>query len=225
MEFLAESLTLALQVLIPNLDEDVLVRTTEDIIARYEEPWRHYHSLPHVVALLRVLHERVSAEQFESMGEQSVACLILMCVYHDIIYVPGAKGNEELSALYLRSLAQENDISLEKLAPALRGVAASKNHFVRSRELSRAEHLFLDADLSILATADWIRYQEYVNDVCSEYETVGVEVKAFFEGRKAFLRAALESGTPFFHTTEFAHMNDLAFRNMTRELQVHEEEG
>ena len=227
MEFLTKSMTLALSVLIPNIDEDEVLDVIVDVISRYEEPWRHYHSLPHVVAILRALEENVGSEAFEKMGELEVARLILMCVYHDIIYVPGAKVNELLSAQYLQCFAIDNEIPLEQVMPIIRAIKASANHFVRAAELSATEHLFLDADLSILAHPVWETYATYVGDVCSEYEAVGVSSEVFFEGRKAFLRSALEGGTGgrFFHSKEFDHMNVLAMANITHELREYEDEG
>jgi predicted metal-dependent HD superfamily phosphohydrolase len=226
MEFLVQSATLALTVFIPGIDEDEVMDVLTDIILRYEEPWRHYHSLPHVVAILRELSRVIDSEAFDRMGELEVARLILMCLYHDIIYVPGAKSNEILSAQYVKHFAIENHIPLEKVAPVIRGITASANHFVRGETLSATEHLFLDADLSILAASDWGTYTAYVGDVCSEYEAVGVTAEQFFKGRITFLRSALEnsSGAKFFHAHEFDHMNGPAEANIRRELEMHEEE-
>lgn len=224
MEFLVQSATLAFTALIPGIDEDEVTGFLTDIINRYEEPWRHYHSLPHVVAILRELALNIGGEAFERMGELEVARLILMCLYHDIIYVPGAKSNEILSAQYVKHIAVENHIPLEKVAPVIRGITASGNHFVRDGALSLTEHLFLDADLSILASPDWGTYTAYVGDVCSEYEGVGVTAEQFFEGRKTFLRGALDGGgAKFFHTREFDHMNGPAAANIRHELAMHEE--
>ncbi|CAB3965984.1 MULTISPECIES: hypothetical protein [Burkholderia] len=70
-----------------------------DTLARsYAEPARHYHTLAHVRRCLR--HVDLARDW---IPEPDVVELALW--FHDVIYVPGAKNNEQHSADWFRHLA------------------------------------------------------------------------------------------------------------------------
>ncbi|VWD35725.1 hypothetical protein BLA18110_06482 [Burkholderia lata] len=64
----------------------------------YSEPMRHYHTLVHVRRCLRQVDLARSA-----IPDPDVVELALW--FHDVIYVPGAKNNEQRSADWFRHLA------------------------------------------------------------------------------------------------------------------------
>ena len=63
----------------------------QQLIASYSEPQRFYHTLTHIEHCLKLI-EKISSEL------QSPEALELAIWYHDVIYRPGAKDNEQLSA-------------------------------------------------------------------------------------------------------------------------------
>src|SRR5918912_1569268 len=67
--------------------------TFADLAGRYREPWRYYHTLDHVAAVL---------EEVRSLrgGAPEVPALLLAAWFHDAVYDPRAGDNEERSAAY-----------------------------------------------------------------------------------------------------------------------------
>ncbi|MSO98660.1 MAG: hypothetical protein EXR11_10655 [Rhodospirillaceae bacterium] len=65
------------------------------ILAAYAQTQRHYHTWAHILAVL-------SAADAVTTHVQTPRGFYLACVYHDIVYEPGAKNNEALSAARLR---------------------------------------------------------------------------------------------------------------------------
>lgn len=68
----------------------------EDILSRYDEPWRFYHTREHLYQMFDVAR----AHRLMLSPEQKLAIL-----FHDLVYVPGAKPgmNESQSAVLARS--------------------------------------------------------------------------------------------------------------------------
>ncbi len=71
------------------IDENATIH--QQLIASYSEPQRFYHTLTHIEHCLSLI-EKISSEL------QSPEALELAIWYHDVIYQPGAKDNEQLSA-------------------------------------------------------------------------------------------------------------------------------
>lgn len=71
------------------IDESATIH--QQLIASYSEPQRFYHRLTHIEHCLALI-EKISSEL------QSPEALELAIWYHDVIYQPGAKDNEQLSA-------------------------------------------------------------------------------------------------------------------------------
>src|SRR5688500_725542 len=63
----------------------------DELLIRYAEPHRHYHTLEHVVACLKWL------DRFREVAEHPEEVELALW-YHDAIYVPGAGDNESRSA-------------------------------------------------------------------------------------------------------------------------------
>lgn len=163
--------------------------------SRYTEPHRHYHSWAHIEALLRHYH-RWEAHLYRPVP-------VLWALYwHDAIYDPQAKDNEEQSA---RLLEQDtaSHLSAEDIAFAAAIVRATAGHALPAglREADAADmSLFLDMDLSILGSPESV-YDRYELDIRKEYAFVPAE--AYRAGRGAFLKDFLKR--PRLYFTELAH--------------------
>jgi predicted metal-dependent HD superfamily phosphohydrolase len=177
----------------------------DQLLARYAEPHRKYHTLQHLGECIAML-ARYPGEA-EHAGEVGMALW-----FHDAIYEIGVPGNEERSAQW----------ALDELtaAGAAPGVAARVHAMVMATRHDVApqtadEQLLVDVDLSILGAAP-ARFDEYEAQVRDEYSAVPDAV--FSKRRRAILLGFLARqslyGTPFFH----ALLEAQARRNLRRSV-------
>ena len=146
--------------------DDIVAAAYDDIVARYAEPHRHYHTLEHVEDVVA----RVRGTEVE-----------LAAWYHDVIYDTRANDSEARSAAYARARLLELCAPDDVIAEVERLILLTAGHHAddaRGREL-------IAADLAIL-TSDRARYERYVRDVRAEY--AHVDDDAWRAGRAAVLR-------------------------------------
>ena len=85
--------------------------TVENIIEHWNEPQRSYHSLNHLKDLLEMIKKLKipsNPKDFDPQNPRLINnhlfyLLVLTAIYHDIIYDPKLKDNEEKSAEYFKS--------------------------------------------------------------------------------------------------------------------------
>ena len=168
----------------------------------YGEPHRKYHNMWHVQDCLNIL------EAITDDSPPREAALALL--WHDAVYVPGDKRNEELSAGLLRSMAPVLTVDVEVSCNA---ILATKNH---ETSLDNAvARLVIDVDMSILGTFP-IEYGLYVRSIRKEYSSVSDE--AWRVGRGGFLTHTLNSNRIFQTEPGYAFFEAKARENMRREL-------
>ncbi|MDK2012872.1 MULTISPECIES: HD domain-containing protein [unclassified Deinococcus] len=163
----------------------------------YAEPGRAYHTGAHVRALLDALAGRGVL----------MPALALAAWGHDLIYDPRAADNEVRSA----------DVFGDWLAPAdlqaeVRELILATRHTVPVT--TRAEALFVDADLSVLG-ADAATFDAYDRAIRVEY--AHVPEAAYRTGRAAVLRSFLKRERLYL-TPEFAGLEPQARVNLARAL-------
>lgn len=151
---------------------------SKSIIETYGDSARTYHSLTHINHCLCELDDVTDANVDKAKIELAIW-------YHDLVYVPGSKENEENSARRLQEDLSifKSDISL----PAVElMILASKHTSNVSRDADTK--LFLDIDLSVLGSCRFL-YETYANDVREEYRVIPAFI--FYAGRKRFLKKLL----------------------------------
>lgn len=131
------------------------------LIARYSEPHRHYHTVQHLhECFARMAEIRSLAER---PGEVELALW-----FHDAVYDTNRKDNERKSADWARSSA---------LAAGIPGEAGERVHslimFTRHavEPVGADARVLVDVDLSILG-AEPARFDEYEEQVRREYSWV-----------------------------------------------------
>jgi predicted metal-dependent HD superfamily phosphohydrolase len=148
----------------------------------YAEPHRRYHTERHLDDCLRQL------EQVLDLMAQERRMLRWAILWHDAVYDPARRDNEERSAdLACRELTAcgvDEDTSGE----VRRLILLTKGH--RADESDRLGALLVSIDLSILGS-DEARYREYVSGVRQEYAHVPED--AWRTGRAAVLRHLLDA--------------------------------
>jgi predicted metal-dependent HD superfamily phosphohydrolase len=151
---------------------DAVEAAYNDVVARYGEPHRRYHTLEHIDEVLA----RVNGTEVE-----------LAAWYHDIIYDTTASDSEARSSAYagevLARLGAPDDViaEVQRLILLTAGHAAADDDDVNGSMLIRA-------DLSILSSEP-SRYDRYARDVRAEY--VQFDDESWRAGRTAALQSLL----------------------------------
>jgi predicted metal-dependent HD superfamily phosphohydrolase len=130
-----------------------------DLVTRYGEPGRHYHTLEHVAAVLDVV---------DALGGTGPA-LQLAVWYHDAVYDTRAADNEERSADLARTALAVLSILESVISETARLILLTKTH--RAAEDDADGRLLLDADLSVLGAEPAV-YDRYAAAIRREYAWV-----------------------------------------------------
>ncbi len=174
----------------------------DDVLIRYAEPHRHYHTATHIMFVLRHLHD-VSRSSDVSLSPEVIAGAL----YHDAIYDARAVDNEASSAdLAVADLAAIG-WSSQRCGVVAALIMATAGHLSDAHEVadSSDDHptdttMLLDADLAILG-ADPGAYQAYVNGVRAEY--AHIDDDQWRSGRSAVLHRFVER--PRLFSTQYMH--------------------
>jgi predicted metal-dependent HD superfamily phosphohydrolase len=173
--------------------------------ARYQEPHRAYHTLRHIAHCLDEL------ESARGLAADPVAVEMALW-YHDGVYDPRAKDNEERSADIAARAAAAMGLP-GGFGARVAGLILVSTHRAPAEDAD--PRLFADIDLSILGQAAEA-FDEYERQVRVEYSWV--PVPAFNAGRSAILRSFL--GRPSIYGTEFFRekYEATARRNLSRSI-------
>jgi predicted metal-dependent HD superfamily phosphohydrolase len=184
----------------------------DDLLARYGEPHRHYHTLEHVDAVLDAL-DRLSAP------EPATPATRLAVWFHDAIY-QGVPGDDEDASARLA----EEQLTMLGTPPEVVGavsamVRATASHVEAALDVDidtdTGTALVLDADLSILG-AEPDDYDRYTRAVRAEYAHVPDD--RFAAGRRAVVESLLARDRLFLTDAGAALFEAAARLNLAREL-------
>src|SRR5262249_30114936 len=177
-----------------------------DLVARYGEPHRHYHTLDHVDEVLRTV--RALCEP----GAPRPA-LLLAAWFHDVIYDPRAGDNEERSAAHARAVLEPLGVPADAPAETTRLILLTRDHTTTAEDVTG--HVLLDADLAALGASPE-RYDAYSRAIRQEYGWV--PEGHYRQGRTRVLRGFL--GRPRIYLTErmFTLREESARSNLRREV-------
>ena len=157
-----------------------------DILNCYSENHRHYHTIDHVSACLRHLD---SVENIDNRREVEIALW-----FHDVIYSPLKKDNEDQSAVFAcRALTALGES--KQVIDSVKHLVILTKHPSDPKELH--EKYLIDIDLSILGSSEDV-YEGYERWIRKEYSNVPAIL--YRRGRKKVLRSFLDQ--PKIYTTE-----------------------
>jgi predicted metal-dependent HD superfamily phosphohydrolase len=188
-----------------SLGKEVFYPTlSDDIIARYTEPGRKYHTLAH----LDKLAIELTALKHHIHDWETVVCAI---AYHDIIYDVLRHDNEEKSAMYAVRVL-EDVLTDAQLLLCQSEILATKQH---EQHENPDTNYFTDADLSILGEAP-AKYKAYASAVRAEYSIFDDAI--YNAGRRKALQGFLEKDS-IYNTHHFRSKYEAqARRNIEEEL-------
>jgi predicted metal-dependent HD superfamily phosphohydrolase len=168
---------------------------------------RYYHTLIHLDDLL---------EQLTNVKEAVNDWDTVLCslVYHDIVYNPLKKDNEERSALLAEERLKSISFPAGKIEKCKEQILATKTH---EHSSDNDTNLFTDADLSILGQS-WEVYADYTGKVRKEFSIYPDFI--YNSGRKSILHHFIERDR-IFKTDEFHNRYEYqARKNIAIELEL-----
>jgi predicted metal-dependent HD superfamily phosphohydrolase len=204
--------TMDVRSIAPNAPSDTVERVGADLLARWVEPIRRYHTTTHLVEMFGALEVLEDAGQID---DRQCSLARLAAWFHDAIYDPGAPSgsNEADSALLAREALQELSAGDDDIDAVERLVRLTARHDTDADEpLDAAFH---DADLWILS-APPERFDGYCGQVRQEY--AHVSEADYRRGRAAILGPLLHRDR-IYRTSRALHGWERPARiNLGREL-------
>jgi predicted metal-dependent HD superfamily phosphohydrolase len=178
------------------------------LLGRWSEPQRHYHTVDHLSAVLRVIDEHAGLVPHPERVR-------LAAWMHDAIYDPRALGdsNERDSAEFAEGLLTTLGVPGEVAAEVARLVGLTAGHATGDDD--RDGELLCDADLAVLA-GDEEQYAAYTAAVRREYAHVADD--DFKAGRAQVLKALLELPTIYRLAPLREAWEEKARANLQREM-------
>ena len=184
----------------------------DELKRRYGEPQRHYHTWDHIEASLG--HYQTMVDRLND----PIATLWAL-YWHDAIYNPQAGDNEDKSADLLQDMAPSGLPDASRLrADAI--IRATKQHLIPDG-LSLADRadmeLFLDIDLSILATSDRV-FDRYEKQIRHEYAFVPEPI--YVQARNGILKGFLNRDRVYFSEVFHEQWEAPARANLIRSIDT-----
>ncbi|MDO3703842.1 metal-dependent phosphohydrolase [Micromonospora sp. C28SCA-DRY-2] len=189
-------------------DGAALTTAGEELLARWREPHRHYHTPRHLTAVLDVVDAYAPLARRPDLVRLAAWC-------HDAVYDPRAAGdaNERDSAALAGTLLTGLGVPAAAVAEVRRLVLLTAGHAVDPADADGA--LLCDADLAVLA-APRPAYDRYAAAVRREYGHV--PEPAFRAGRARVLAGLLALPALFRLPPLARRWEAVARANLTREL-------
>jgi len=192
--------------------DDVIARAGADLLARWTEPARQYHTTTHLVEMFGALEE---LEEAGEIDDRQCSVARLAAWFHDAMYDPSARSgsNEADSAALARNTLRQLSFGTDDIDAVDRLIRLTARHDTEAAEpLDAAFH---DADLWILS-APQERFDSYCNQVREEFATV--PDAAYRHGRETILRPLLHRDR-IYRTSRALHGWETPARiNLGREL-------
>jgi predicted metal-dependent HD superfamily phosphohydrolase len=178
----------------------------EQILIRYGEDGRHYHTLDHVIQVLDAIAElRPLAQDYTAVQ--------LAAWFHDIIYNPQMADNEAQSAAYAESVLMELSVPAETIRKVSQMIRATADHTNPANDPDTT--ILLDADLAILGSNE-AGYLVYSQAIRREY--AHVPEAAYRNGRIAALNRFLKRPRIYHTPLLYERLEAQARANMMREI-------
>ncbi len=169
-------------------------RLGSELIARYGEAHRRYHTGDHLIAVLDLVDELTAP----AAPAASADAVRLGAWFHDAVYDPARADNEERSARLAERMLADTDLPAATVREVARLVRLTETHDPAAHD--RNGEVLCDADLAVLA-AEPAAYAAYAAAVREEYGFVPDDV--FARGRADVLGGLL--ALPAIFRTASAH--------------------
>jgi predicted metal-dependent HD superfamily phosphohydrolase len=176
-----------------------------ELLQRYAEPHRAYHTQAHLADCLTLLNE------FEAICDHPGEVALALW-FHDAVYDVRAKDNEERSAAWLEEEALQAGTAPAAAARMRSLVLATRHQAIPDSSDAR---LLVDIDLSILG-ADPERYARFETEIRAEYAWVPGPL--FRRERGKILKGFLDRSSIYSTNELRARFESRARTNLSRTL-------
>lgn len=179
-----------------------------DLITRWSEPHRRYHTLDHLRAVLDAIDE------LEDHADDPTV-VRLAAWFHDAVYAGRPGEDEQASAKLAAATLPAASVPAERIAEVVRLVRLTAQHNPSADDANGS--VLCDADLAVLAGSP-DEYAQYAAAVRQEY--AHVSERDFHRGRAAALRRLLARDPLYRTPTAAARWEAAARHNLTTELAL-----
>lgn len=178
------------------------------LVEYYSMDFRYYHTLNHIEKMLMQTTEN------QKLISKNIKLFEFACWFHDVIYYPSEKDNEEKSIKLFEEFSHEILLSKSDIKYVCKLIEVTKTHKIEDSE--NDAKLFIDLDLSILGSTPE-EYHKYSEMIKLEYSYLPLE--NYIKGRISVLQKFLER-THIFLTCEFQEKYEAKAReNIATELK------
>jgi predicted metal-dependent HD superfamily phosphohydrolase len=186
----------------------------DDLIRKYGESSRYYHTLSHVLFMLTKLDAAAWSfcELDQALGLPTRESLELAVWFHDSIYNSKRKNNEAQSALWAAEQLTNAGVKTSIVHEAVRIIHLSQDHDPKVED--KIGQRFCDLDLAILS-APKEEYRAFSAAVRKEYRHVPVFL--YRRGRKQVLAKFLDRSRLYW-TAYFEQFEHQARANLQMEM-------
>jgi len=163
------------------LKENVIEEAILDLSKRWNELHRAYHNINHLTQIIQDI-EKDSGFRWLSIYEKNA--LLLAAFFHDVIYDPKKKNNEDESIRYFKAVYKHRD-DPKTIQVVCDLIEVTKR---RRRPLSKLERIFWDAD-----NAGFKKGYAHLlkNEKLIRKEFSHVSLTEYKEGRIKFLKSCI----------------------------------
>jgi len=158
---------------------------SEEVVALYAAPPRHYHTFDHVVEVARWF-DRVRRD----VGWRREAEVFVAVLFHDAVYEAGAPDNERRSADAARDAIGRWSMAVDADRVAELIDLTARHGQIDAATVDGDAALFLDCDMAILG-AEPGAFADYERAIEREYGHL--DPAAYRAGRRHFLERVLAS--------------------------------
>lgn len=177
------------------------------LLRRHRERHRRYHTLDHVVAVVRHVGELATVEPVDDLG-----ALVAAAWFHDAVYEPRSPANERASARLARRDLTKLGWTSDR-ADAVAAMIEGTAHHTAPSDVDTA--ILFDADLAVLGASP-AAYATYVAAVRAEY--AHVDDDAWRAGRADVLDAFLGRERIYSTSSGFERWESAARANLAAEV-------
>jgi predicted metal-dependent HD superfamily phosphohydrolase len=132
-------------------------RAYVEALLRAKRPeWLKFHTFEHAEAVVKACKEMGVASR---LSDEELEIVMLAAWFHDTGYVETVEGHEEKSAEFAESFLRENGFPEDKIAQVAGYIRATK---MPQAPKSPMEQLLCDADVSHLASRDFLKLSELI---------------------------------------------------------------
>lgn len=184
-----------------------------DLVTAYSSVGRFYHTLEHIQHILETIEQMRRHSPTQAALAIDFPAIQLAAWFHDVIYDPRAKDNEEKSAEYAVASLNQFKIPITTVERVKTLILNTKTHQAPPDDID--SQILLDSDLAILGASE-LEYRAYAQAIRQEYSWVSAEL--YKTGRKQILHFFLQRERLYLTEHLFLNFEERARHNLQAEI-------